>query len=123
MATEEVLREQKERPPTPFNDPSSNEEEEEDYRPKYKDIFGSFGMRSSQTACNKPSRRPHGTGDDPFFLENLPKDNKEDKARQLKGIHPDKFNGDRSQTTSVEDGVRDITHSKNPKSKSSQSHP
>jgi len=63
----------------PFNDPSSNEEEE-DYRPKYKDVFGSFGMRSSQTACDKPSCRPCSTGDDPFSLENLPQDNKEDKA-------------------------------------------
>jgi len=98
-ATEVVQREQKERPPTPFNDPSSNEEEEEDYRPKYKDVFGSFGMWSSQTARNKPPHQPHGTGDDPFSLENLPKDDKEDKAHRLEGIHPDKFNGDRSQTT------------------------
>jgi len=97
-ATEVVQREQKERPPTPFDNPSSNEEEE-DYRPKYKDVFGSFGMRSSQTACDKPPHRPCGTGDDPFSLENLPKDDKEDKARQLEGIYPDKFNGDRSQTT------------------------
>jgi len=99
MATEAVLREQKERPPTPFDDPSSDEEEEEDHRPRYKDVFGSFGMRSSQTARDKPPRRPHGTGDDPFSLENLPKDDKEDKAHRLKGIHPNKFNGDRSQTT------------------------
>jgi len=98
-ATEVVQREQKERPLTPFDDPSSDEEEEEDYRPKYKDVFGSFGMRSSQTACNKPPCRPCSTGDDPFSLENLPKDDKEDKAHQLEGIHPDKFNGDRSQTT------------------------
>jgi len=38
-------------------------------------------------------------GDDPFSLENLPQDNKEDKAHRLEGIHPDKFNGDHSQTT------------------------
>jgi len=98
-ATEVVLREQKERPLMPFDDPSSDKEGEEDYRPKYKDVFGSFGMRSSQTARDKPPRQPRGTGDDPFSLENLPQDDKEDKACRLKGIHPDKFNGDRSQTT------------------------
>jgi len=42
MATETI--QQEERPPTPFDNPSDNEEEEEDYRPKYKDVFGSFGM-------------------------------------------------------------------------------
>jgi len=98
-ATEAVQKEQKERPLTPFDDPSDNESEDEDFRPKYKDVFGSFGMQSSQTACNKPPRWPRSTGDDPFSLENLPKDDKEDKACRLKGIHPDKFNGDRSQTT------------------------
>jgi len=46
-ATALVEREQKERPPTPFDDPSSNKEDDEDNRPKYKDVFGSFGMRSS----------------------------------------------------------------------------
>jgi len=98
-ATETVQKKQKERPLMPFDDPSSDEDEDEDYKPKYKDVFGSFGMRSSQTACDKPPCRPCGTGDDPFSLENLPQDNKEDKARQLEGIHPNKFNGDRSQTT------------------------
>jgi len=98
-ATEQVAKEQKERPPTPFDDPSSDEEDDEDYKLKYKDVFGSFGMQSSQTACNKPPCRPCGTGDNPFTLENLSLDDKEDKARRLKGIHPDKFNGDRSQTT------------------------
>jgi len=73
-ATEVVQKEQKERPPTPFDDPSSDKEEEEDYRPKYKDVFGSFGMRSSQTACDKPPCRPRGTGDNLFSLENLPQD-------------------------------------------------
>jgi len=97
-ATEAVQKEQKERPPTPFDEPSSDEDDDE-YKPKYKDVFGSFGTKSSQTACDKPSRRPRGTGDDPFSLENLPQDDKEDKARRLEGIHPDKFNGDRSQTT------------------------
>ena len=97
--TEAVQKEQEKRPPTPFDNPSDNESDDKDHRPRYKDVFGSFGIRSSQTAHNKPPRQPHGTGDDPFSLENLPKDNKEDKAHQLEGIHPDKFNGDRSQTT------------------------
>ena len=98
-ATEAVQKEQEERPPTPFEDPSDDESDDEDYKPRYKDVFRSFGMRSSQTACKKPPCRPCGTGDDPFSLENLPQDDKEDKACRLEGIHPDKFNGDRSQTT------------------------
>ena len=98
-ATALVEKEQKERPPTPFDDPSSNEDNDKDYKPKYKDVFGSFGMRSSQTAQDKPPHRPCSTGDNPFTFENLPQDDKEDKARRLEGIHPDKFNGDCSQTT------------------------
>ena len=98
-ATALVEREQKERPPTPFDDPSSDEDNDEDYKPKYKDVFGSFGMRSSQTAQDKPPCQPCGTRDNPFSLENFSQDDKEEKARQLKGIHPDKYNGDRSQTT------------------------
>ena len=97
-ATEAVQKEQRERPLTPYDEPSSDEDDDENDKPRYKDVFGSFGIQSSQTACNKP-RQPQGTGDNPFSLENLPQDNKEDKARQLEGIHPDKFNGDRSQTT------------------------
>jgi len=76
-----VEREQKERPLMPFNDSSSDEDKEEDHRPKYKDVFGSFGMHSSQTARDKPPCQPRGTGDDPFSLENLPQDDKEEKAR------------------------------------------
>jgi len=98
-ATEQVAREQVERPLTPFEDPSSGEDDDEGYKPKYKDVFGSFRMWSSQTAWDKPPRQPHSTGDDPFTLENLPQDDKEDKAHWLEGIHPDKFNGDHSQTT------------------------
>jgi len=98
-AMEAVQEKQKERPPTPFDDPPSDEDNDKDYKPKYRDVFGSFGMQSSQTACNKPPRRPCGTGDDPFTLENLPLDDKEDKAHRLEGIHPDKFNGDHFQTT------------------------
>ena len=71
-ATALVEKEQKERPPTPFDDPSSDEDDDEDYKPKYKDVFGSFGMQLSQTAHDKPPHRPCGTGDDPFTLENLP---------------------------------------------------
>jgi len=56
-------------------------------------------MRLSQTAYDKPPCWPCSTGDNPFTLENLLQDDKEDKACQLEGIHPDKFNGDRSQTT------------------------
>jgi len=79
-ATELVERKQEEKPLTPLNNSSSDEDEDEDCRPKYKDVFGSFGMHSSQTAHDKPPHRPHSTGDDPFSLENLPQDNKEDKA-------------------------------------------
>jgi len=96
--TKAIQGEQTYRPSTPFNDPSSDKDEEE-YRPKYKDVFGSFEMRSSQTACDKPPCQPCGTGDDPFTLENLPLDDKEDKAHRLEGIHPNKFNRDHSQTT------------------------
>jgi len=55
-ATEAVQKEQERRPLTPFEDPSDDESDNEDYKPKYKDVFGSFGMRSSQTACGKPPR-------------------------------------------------------------------
>jgi len=97
-ATKAVQEEQARRPLTPFEDPSSNKDDEED-KPRYKDVFGSFGMHSSQTARNKPPCRPCGTGDNPFTLESLLQDDKKDKAHRLEGIHPDKFNGDRSQTT------------------------
>jgi len=78
-ATKAAQEEQEKRPPTPFDDPSSDEDNDE-YKPKYKDVFGSFGMQSSQTAHNKPPCRPCGTVDDPFTLENLPQDDKEDKV-------------------------------------------
>jgi len=52
-ATALVEKEQKERPLTPFDDPSSDEEDGEDNKPKYRDVFGSFGMQSSQTARDK----------------------------------------------------------------------
>ena len=84
------------RAPTPDDDPSSDEEGEE---PEDKDPFGSFGIRSSCTARSKDPQRPQGTEDDPFTFADLPDEDKDDKGRRLKGIHPDKYNGDRSQTT------------------------
>jgi len=65
--------------------------------------FGSWRMRSSQTA-RQPSRPPHrhpkGTGDDPFGLDDLLNEPEQtnDKGHRLEGIHPDKFEGDRSKT-------------------------
>jgi len=98
-ATKMIEKEQEKRPLTPFNNPSDDDNSDDD-KPKYKDVFGSFGMHSSQTACNKPPHQPQGTEDDPFSLTDLPEDKeKEDKACRLEGIYPDKYNGDRSQTT------------------------
>jgi len=78
-ATEKVAKEQEKRPLTPFDDPSNNDDSDNN-KPRYKDTFGSFGMRSSRTARDKPPHRPCGTGDNPFSLENLPQDDKEEKA-------------------------------------------
>ena len=90
-ATQETL----DRAPTPHDDPSSDEEEEiEDKEP-----FGSFKVQSSHTACNRPLCQPQGTGDNPFTFGNLPDEDKDDKGCCLEDIHPDKYNGDRSQTT------------------------
>ena len=55
-STKVIQEEQAQRPATPFDDPSSNEDKDDDYKPKYKDVFGSFGMQSSQTTCDKPPR-------------------------------------------------------------------
>jgi len=60
-------------------------------------------MRSSQTArqpSRLPPRRPQGTGDDPFGFKNLLDEPKKtnNKGQRLEGIHPDKFEGDRSKT-------------------------
>jgi len=65
--------------------------------------FGSWRMRSSQTArqpSRRPPHRPQGTGDDPFGLEDLldEPERTNNKGRRLEGIHPDKFEGDRSKT-------------------------
>jgi len=51
--TEKVAEEQERRPLTPFDDPSDNDDSD-DNKPGYKDVFGSFGMGSSRTACKKP---------------------------------------------------------------------
>jgi len=96
-AIESSSKEPINRPLTPFDDPSSDKDNDQ-VQCRDKDPFGSFGVRSSQTACDKPPHQPHGTGDDPFSLVDLPED-KEDKAHCLEGIHPDKYNGDRAQTT------------------------
>jgi len=60
-------------------------------------------MRSSRTArqpSKPPPRRPRGMGDDPFGLDDLldEPERTNDKGRHLEGIHPDKFEGDRSKT-------------------------
>jgi len=65
--------------------------------------FGSWRMQSSQMACQPsrpPPHHPRGTGDDPFGLENFydEPERTNDKGCRLEGIHPDKFEGDRSKT-------------------------
>ena len=90
-----TTREPPKRVPTPHDDPSSDEEEE----PEDKDPFRSFGIRSLCTACGKDPHQLQGTGDDPFTFGDLPDKDKDDKGCHLEGIHPDKYNGDRSQTT------------------------
>ena len=65
--------------------------------------FGLWRMRSSLTAqqpSRPPPRHPQGTGDNPFGLKDLldEPDRMNDKGRHLEGIHPDKFEGDRSKT-------------------------
>jgi len=60
-------------------------------------------MRSSRTArqlSRPPPRHPRGTGDDPFGLNDLldEPERTNDKGCRLEGIHPDKFEGDRSKT-------------------------
>ena len=50
------------------------------------------------TAHGKEPCQPQGTGDNPFTFGDLPEKDKDDKGHCLEGIHPDKYNGDRSQT-------------------------
>jgi hypothetical protein len=45
--------------------------------------------------------RPHGTGDDPFGVNDLDEDEPpKGKSKRLEGVTPTKFNGDRSKTLS-----------------------
>ena len=55
VAAATVLTEEEKRPLTPFND-SSSDEDNDDNKPQYRDTFGSFGVQSSCTAHNKPPR-------------------------------------------------------------------
>jgi len=43
-ATALVEKEQKERPLTPFDNPSNSDDNDNGDKPKYKDVFGSFGV-------------------------------------------------------------------------------
>jgi len=89
----------------PTSNTSRSSSPDPDDQPKRKSFagFGSWRMRSSRTA-RQPSkplpRRPRGTGDDPFGLNDLSDEPERtnDKGRRLEGIHPDKFEGDRSKT-------------------------
>jgi len=89
----------------PTSNTSRSSSPEPDEQPEQKSFagFGSWRMRSSRTArqpSRPPPRRPKGTRDDPFGLDDLldEPERTNDKGRQLEGIHPDKFEGDRSKT-------------------------
>jgi len=89
----------------PASNTSRSSSPEPDEQPERKSFagFGSWRMRSSQTArrpSRPPPRRPRGTGDDPFGFNDLmdEPERTNDKGRRLEGIHPDKFEGDRSKT-------------------------
>jgi retrotransposon gag protein len=54
----------------------------------------------SSTAKGKDPHRPRGTGDDPFGVWDLPQDNeKSSPGGRLEGNPPEKFSGDRSDTS------------------------
>jgi hypothetical protein len=54
----------------------------------------------SSTAKGKDPRRPRGTGDDPFGVWDLPQDGeKGSPGGRLEGNPPEKFSGDRSDTS------------------------
>jgi hypothetical protein len=54
----------------------------------------------SSTAKGKDPRHPRGTGDDPFGIWDLPQDNeKSPSGGRLEGNPPEKFSGDRSDTS------------------------
>jgi len=89
----------------PASDTSRSSSPEPKDQPERKSFagFGSWRICSSHTAqqpSRPPPRRPRGTGDDPFSLDNLldEPERTNDKGHQLEGIHPDKFKGDRSKT-------------------------
>jgi len=93
----------REAPPSNNTSQSSTPEPEEPPERKSFAGFGSWRMRSSQTArqpSRRPPRQPHGTGDDPFTFNDLldEPEKTNDKGHWLEGIHPDKFEGDRSKT-------------------------
>jgi len=80
-------------------DSSLEPKEQPDYRPYIG--FRSWHIQFSQTAHKppKPLCHPRGTRDDLFTFRDL--GNMEDKENtcHLEGIHPDKFEGNRSKTT------------------------
>ena len=89
----------------PISDTSRSSSPDPKEQPERKSFagFGSWRMRSSQTArqpSRPPPRRPKGTGDDPFGLNDLmdEPERMNNKGHRLEGIHPDKFEGDRSKT-------------------------
>jgi len=89
----------------PASDTSQSSSPDPIDQPKRKSFagFGSWRMRSSQTArqpSRPPPRHPQGMGDDPFGLDDLldEPERTNNKGRCLEGIHPDKFEGDRSKT-------------------------
>jgi len=89
----------------PASDTSQSSSPEPDKCPEWKSFagFGSWRMRSSQTAwqpSRPPQHHPKGTGDNPFGFKDLldEPERMDDKGRCLEGIHPDKFEGDRSKT-------------------------
>jgi len=87
------------------SNPSWDSTPEPRERPGHKTFAGSrsWRMRSSQTArqpSRPPPRQPRGTGDNPFGFEDLLDEPKRtnNKGCRLEGIHPDKFEGNRSKT-------------------------
>jgi len=98
----ETNPDEREAPASNTSQSSSPNPEEQPERKSFA-RFGSWRMHSSRTArqpSRPPPRRPRGTGDDPFGLENLEDEPERtnDKGHRLEGIHPDKFKGDRSKT-------------------------
>ena len=89
----------------PASNTSRSSSPEPEEKPERKSFtgFGSWRMHSSRTArqpSRPPPRHPRGTGDDPYGLDDLidEPERTNNKGRRLEGIHPDKFEGDRSKT-------------------------